>query len=190
MWKKNSLSCGFRYYIRSNSGVSWYSNFETFFFFPSFVWPTISYPILFHETKFWNWTPFGQTFKVSISQISHSPNKQPLTCHNEVSGFGQIIDVHKVVRPEKVEEVVMHVFAINVPSCYHYKLHHICSYNLCECHFLGITFHSVHVATPSTLCAFGSSMYSKSSISIWTKASMLETMRTLLELLDVWLWKL
>jgi len=98
------------------------------------------------------------------------------------SGFGQIIDVHKAMRPKKVEEVAVHVSTVSVPSCYHYKLHHIYNYNLCECHFLVITFHSVHVATP-TLCDIGSSMYSKSSINIQTKASMFETMRTLLKLL-------
>ncbi len=36
--------------------ISWYSNFEAFFFSSSFVWPTTSYPILFHEIKIWNWT--------------------------------------------------------------------------------------------------------------------------------------
>jgi hypothetical protein len=88
------------------------------------------------------------------------------------------------VRLEKVEKVVMHISTISVSSCYHYGLHHIYSYNLCECHFLEIAIHSIHVTTPSTLCDIGSSMYSKSSIGIQTKVSMLKIMRTLLELLD------
>jgi hypothetical protein len=91
------------------------------------------------------------------------------------------------VRPKKVKEVAMYISTIRVPRCYHYRLHQIYNYNLCECHFLEIAFHLVHVATPSTLCDIGSNMYSKSSIGIQTKASMLETMRITLELLDAWL---
>ncbi len=56
----------------------------------------------------------------------------------------------------------------------HYKLHHICMCNLCECPFLDIAFHSIHVATTSTLYDVNNNTYSKLLISIQTKASMLE----------------